>query len=97
MELRTPGRFRINPTWIVIGIVGVLTLLALGVPLGSLLFVGVLLLCPLLMAGMHGGHGGHDQHAGHRTDMDDGHEGEHTAHLTSRPPDGRSASNGDAP
>jgi hypothetical protein len=28
-----------------------------GVPLGSVLFVGLLLVCPLMMMGMHGGHG----------------------------------------
>jgi Protein of unknown function (DUF2933) len=35
----------------------VVVLLAFEVPLGSLLSVGVLLLCPLMMARMHGGHG----------------------------------------
>jgi hypothetical protein len=28
-----------------------------GIPLGSVLFVGLLLVCPLMMIGMHGGHG----------------------------------------
>ncbi len=48
---------------LVIGIVVVA--LAIGVfkvPLASILFVGLALLCPLMMLGMHGG--GHD-HAGH--------------------------------
>ncbi len=41
-----------------------------GVPLGTLLVVGVALLCPLMMLGMHG-HGGEHQHgrpAGSRGD-----------------------------
>ncbi len=28
-----------------------------GIPLGSVLFVGLVLMCPLMMMGMHGGHG----------------------------------------
>lgn len=38
------------------------------VPLGSLLFLGILLLCPLLMMRMHGG--GHD-HEGTSRDAED--------------------------
>ncbi len=56
---------RIRPAWLVIGGVGVAAAIALGVPLASLLYVGVLLICPLLMMKMHGA--GHDRedHAGH--------------------------------
>lgn len=35
----------------------VLAVTVFKVPLGSLLLLGVFLLCPLLMYGMHGGHG----------------------------------------
>ena len=37
----------------------VVGLIVAGVPLGSLLTLGLLLMCPLLMAGMHSGQGGH--------------------------------------
>lgn len=60
------SRAKIKPVWLVASGLAVLALVSAGVPLGSLLFVGILLLCPLLMAGMHGGHGhggGHDAHA----------------------------------
>lgn len=64
MDHQAVGRTRIRPAWIVAAGLVVLALVALGVPLVSLLYVGVLLLCPLLMAGMHGGHGqGHDHDA----------------------------------
>jgi hypothetical protein len=35
---------------------------AFGVPLSTLVFIGLVLLCPLMMLGMHGGHGGHAGH-----------------------------------
>ncbi|MEX2556097.1 MAG: hypothetical protein WEB06_10735 [Actinomycetota bacterium] len=38
---------------------------AFGVPLATILLVGVWLLCPLMMMGMHGGHG-HGSHEAHR-------------------------------
>lgn len=45
-----------------------------GVPLGTILFIGVLLLCPLMMMGMHGGgHGGHGWPPGTETDPDERH------------------------
>jgi hypothetical protein len=53
------GRLRIRPSWIVLGGLGVVGLVLVGFPLGSLLYGGILLLCPLMMAGMHGGHGKH--------------------------------------
>ena len=56
MDHPTTGRSRIRPGWLVVAGVGLLALVAAGIPLGSLLYIGVLLLCPLLMAGMHGGH-----------------------------------------
>jgi hypothetical protein len=62
MDHQTMGKSRIRPAWIVAAGLAVLALLAIGVPLVSLLYVGILLLCPLLMAGMHGGHGGHGGH-----------------------------------
>ena len=57
MDHQTMGGMRIRPTWFVAAGLAVLALVAMGVPLVSLLYVGILLLCPLLMAGMHGGHG----------------------------------------
>lgn len=60
MDDGTMRRSKIRPSWVVLAALGVLGLLAVGIPLATLLYVGVLLLCPLLMAGMHGGHGRHD-------------------------------------
>ena len=51
----------VKPAWVVVAGLGLLALLAAGIPLASLLSVGVLLVCPLLMAGMHGGHAHHDE------------------------------------
>jgi Na+/glutamate symporter len=65
MDHKTMGGTRIRPGWIVAAGLAVLALVAFGVPLVSLLYVGILLLCPLLMVGMHGGHGqahGHEAH-----------------------------------
>ena len=56
MDHQTMGGMKIRPTWFVAAGLAVLALVAMGVPLVSLLYVGILLLCPLLMAGMHGGH-----------------------------------------
>ncbi len=63
-----------RPAWLVLGLgaVALFGVLALaGVPLGSLLILGVLLTCPLMMAGMHlgSGHDGHDDHDGHAGDQ----------------------------
>jgi hypothetical protein len=64
MDHQTMGGTRIRPAWVVAAGLAVLVLVAFGIPLVSLLYVGILLLCPLMMAGMHGGHGqGHDAHA----------------------------------
>lgn len=49
----------VKPAWVVVAVVAAAGLGALGVPLVALLFIGVLLLCPLMMLGMHGG--GHGQ------------------------------------
>ena len=62
MDHQRMGGTRIGPAWIVAAGLAVLAFVALGVPLASLLYVGVLLLCPLLMAGMHGGHGRAHEH-----------------------------------
>lgn len=64
--------------WIVVGVLGVLVLVAIGVPLASLLYVGVLLLCPLMMATMHGGHGHTEVHRDH---------GDHGDIQASEPPE----------
>lgn len=44
----------------------------LRVPLSTILLLGMVLLCPLLMVGMHGGHGRHGEH---------GSSDEHTGHA----------------
>lgn len=63
METKTTDQRRI--WWIVAGAVVVaIAVGAFGAPLGTVLLVGVLLLCPLMMMGMHGGH---ESHAGHGT------------------------------
>jgi hypothetical protein len=49
--------WRIRPSWVVLGVLGALGLIVLGFPLATLLYLGVLLLCPLMMVGMHAGHG----------------------------------------
>jgi hypothetical protein len=64
MDDRKKGGMQIRPAWIAAAGLGVLALAAGGVPLVSLLYVGLLLLCPLLMAGMHGGHGRASGHEG---------------------------------
>lgn len=70
MDHQTTGRTRIRPAWIVAAALAVLLLVAFGVPLVSLLYVGILLLCPLMMAGMHGGHGQVHAHEGHSQESD---------------------------
>ena len=70
MDHQTMGGTRIRPAWIVAAGLAVLVLVAFGVPLVSLLYVGILLLCPLLMAGMHGGHGRAHGHEAHSQDRD---------------------------
>ncbi|MGW3938515.1 hypothetical protein [Streptomyces sp. NBC_00024] len=53
--------------------IGVIGLVALGVPIGTIVLLAILAACPLMMMfmmrGMHGGgmHGGHD-HTDNRTD-----------------------------
>ena len=49
--------------------VAVVALTVFKVPLGTLLLLGLVLLCPLLMAGMHGG--GHDHGGQHHADEED--------------------------
>lgn len=61
MDHQTMGGMKIRPAWVVAAGLAVVALVALGVPLVGLLYVGVLLLCPLLMMSMHGG--GHGHHA----------------------------------
>ena len=61
-----------SPHILLVAAVGAV-LVAAGVPLGSLLFLGVLLACPLMMVlmmrGMGGGHGRED-HTGHGCEHD---------------------------
>ncbi len=64
MDDHTTAGGRIWPAWLVTAGLAVVALVALGVPLVSLLYVGVLLLCPLLMMRMHGGGHGHTEGPG---------------------------------
>ena len=62
-------------TWTIALIGGVVVALVMvfRLPLATVFSLGILLVCPLLMVGMHGGpHGGHDGHAsGRRSASDD--------------------------
>lgn len=51
-----PG-WRIQPRWLVLAAIATLGAIAAGIPLGRLVYLGVLLLCPLAMFLMHGRHG----------------------------------------
>jgi len=59
MDHQTIGGRKLRPGWLVAAALVGVGLVAVGIPLASLLSVGVLLLCPLLMMGMHGGGHGH--------------------------------------
>lgn len=73
----------IRPGWLAVAGFAVLALLAAGVPLASLLYVGVLLLCPLLMAGMHRGHGSAYRHG---ADAAEARSSDHPSSEVSSPP-----------
>jgi len=91
MDHQTMGGTRIRPAWIVAAALAVLVLVAFGVPLVSLLYVGILLLCPLLMAGMHGRHGQAHGHEAHSQDLDQAESsdtGESGTRAASPPPEG---------
>jgi hypothetical protein len=92
MDQRRSRRTNIRPWWIGMAAAGVITLLLLGVPLVSLLYVGVVLLCPLMMAGMHGGHGRHGW--GHENGSNERRGDDHNAHHIPTPPEDRSSLNG---
>jgi hypothetical protein len=68
MDHRTLRRPRVRPGWVVAAALAAVALVAVGIPLASLLYVGVLLLCPLMMLGMHGGHGSHGVEQSHSPD-----------------------------
>ncbi len=57
MNHETQGWRRFGPGVAVAAVAAVLAVGLFGVPLGSVLFVGLVLLCPLMMMGMHGSHG----------------------------------------
>ncbi len=57
MNHETRGRRMLGPGLAVAVGAAALAVGLFGIPLGSVLFVGLLLLCPLMMMGMHGGHG----------------------------------------
>ncbi len=50
-----PGRWA--PLLVAAAAAAVVAVVGFGVPVGTVLVVGLLLLCPLSMAAMHGGHG----------------------------------------
>jgi hypothetical protein len=56
MNQETQRWRRFGPGLAVTAVAAMLVVGLFGVPLGSVLFVGLLLLCPLLMMGMHSGH-----------------------------------------
>ena len=86
MDHQTMGGMKIRPTWFVAAGLAVLAV-AMGVPLVSLLYVGILLLCPLLMAGMHGGHGqAHDHEHPDRPDRVESSDPGAPGARTSNPP-----------
>ena len=78
MSQRPEGTFRL-PVGVLAAIGAAAVAVGLfRVPLGTVLFLGLLLLCPLMMAGMHGGGHSHGQGGGSHED--------HT-HAGSRPDD----------
>ncbi|GAA3500839.1 hypothetical protein GCM10019016_079460 [Streptomyces prasinosporus] len=64
-----------RPLYALAAAIGIVGLVALGVPIGTIVLLAVLAACPLMMIfmmrGMHGGgmHGGHD-HTDESTDRD---------------------------
>lgn len=89
MDRRTVGGTKIRPAWFVIAAMAVLALIAAGVRLASLLSFGILLLCPLLMLGMHRGHGREHGHGA------DDHTGGHVASDPGAPPTSKRGSTGE--
>ena len=75
------SKTRIGGLFVLAGLLAVASVEAFGLPLGTLLIIGLLLCCPLLMLGMHGGshhHGGRSPatgapEAGQATGPVDGH------------------------
>lgn len=64
MDRGSSGWRRFVPA-VLLGVTAAMAAVVLfGVPLGSVLYLGVPLLCPLMMIGMHGGH----RHRGHCAD-----------------------------
>lgn len=64
-----------------------IALVLLRVPLVSILFLGVLLLCPLMMRGMHGSGHGHEGLASHSAKPATGAEGTNHEHGSGAAPD----------
>ena len=65
-EARTASRVR--AWWPVAAALVLIAVFALKIPLGSILVLGLVLLCPLLMMGMHGG--AHTRDGDHRNPHD---------------------------
>ena len=56
------SRTQIGAFAILAAVVALVAVVGFGVPLGTLLIIGLVLCCPLMMLGMHGG--GHDHGGG---------------------------------
>jgi hypothetical protein len=58
----TYSKAQIGGFLVAVAVIAVVAVAGFGVPLGTLLIIGLVLCCPLMMLGMHGG--GHDHGAG---------------------------------
>jgi hypothetical protein len=56
------SRTQIGAFLVAVGVIAVVAVAGFGVPLATLLIIGLVLCCPLMMLGMHGG--GRDHGAG---------------------------------
>ena len=62
-QRRGAGGIRLRPSWLWAAGLSLVTLLVLGVPLATLAYLAILLVCPLSMLFMHGtGHGHQGEH-----------------------------------
>ena len=70
MDANDVKRAKVRTSVLVATVLVVLAVTLFRVPLATVFTLGVLLICPLLMVGMHGGHGGgHGDHAASADDV----------------------------
>ena len=70
MDANDVKRTKLRTRVLVATVLVVLAVTLFRVPLATVFTLGVLLICPLLMVGMHGGHGGgHGDHAASADDV----------------------------